>query len=105
MKRVFTLAILLLSSPFALALDPAADPALATVRIKSHGASGTIIATTEGRSWLLGCAHMFTDAIGNPSETARRKKLVIDGPAQPYATKKLAEVKLLAWDYDLDLSL
>ncbi len=105
MKRFFTLAVILLFPPFAPALDPAADPALATVRIKSHGASATIIASTEGRSWLLGCAHMFTDSAGNPSEAARGKKLVIDGPTQPYAPKKVAPVKLLAWDYDLDLSL
>jgi hypothetical protein len=87
------------------AIEPAADPALATVRIKSHGASATIIATTEGRSWLLGCAHMLTDKHGNPSEAIRAKALAIDGPVQPYATKKIAVAKLLAWDYNLDLSL
>jgi len=105
MKRFLPLVVLICLPNVVLALDPAADPALATVRIKSHGASATIIATTEGRSWLLGCAHMFTDWAGNPSEAARKKKLVIDGPTQPYAPKKLAEIKLLAWDYELDLSL
>ena len=50
------------------AFAPADDPALATVHIKSHGASGTIIATEARRSWVLGCAHMFTDGWGEPSE-------------------------------------
>src|SRR5207237_3382704 len=38
---------------------PASDPALAVVRIKSHGASGTVIATAPGKSWILSCCHMF----------------------------------------------
>src|SRR5439155_13196758 len=55
MKRLLlSLVVFIFWARFALALDPAADPALATVRIKSHGASATIIASTEGRSWLLG---------------------------------------------------
>lgn len=91
--------------PTAYGLEPAADPALAVVRIKSHGASATVIATAPGRSWLLGCAHMLADARGNPSEAARRKPFRIDGPAQPYAPAGKSAARLLAWDYDLDLSL
>jgi hypothetical protein len=108
MKRTFTFLVLLLvlARPSRTqGVPPAADPALATVRIKSHGASATIIATTEGRSWILGCAHMLTDGNGNPSDKARKKKFVIDGPVQTYAPKQPAEVKLVAWDYDMDLSL
>jgi hypothetical protein len=85
--------------------DPVADPSLATVRIKSHGASGTIIATAPGKSWILGCAHMFLDAAGRPSEAERQRALKIDGPAQPYADKKRAGTRLLAFDHDADLSL
>jgi hypothetical protein len=89
------------------ALEPAGDPALATVRIKSHGASATVIATTHGRSWILGCAHMLTDGDGKPSAAARAGKFTIDGPTQPHAIRKLAPLpaRLLAWDYHLDLSL
>jgi hypothetical protein len=89
------------------ALEPAADPALATVRIKSHGASATVIATTDGRSWILGCAHMLTDDAGNPSAAARAKKFSIDGPSQPHAVRKSATgpARLAAWDYKIDLSL
>ena len=65
MKRIFTLAFLVLWSLPLQAQQPF-DPTLAAVRIKSHGASATIIATTEGRSWILGCAHMLTDGNGNP---------------------------------------
>src|SRR5688572_21507561 len=85
--------------------EPAADPALATVRIKSHGASGTIIATTPGKSWILGCAHMFLDEHGRPSEAERQRALRLDGPAQPYAAKQRAAARLIAFDHDLDLSL
>jgi hypothetical protein len=86
-------------------LQPANDPAWAVVRIKSHGASATIIWTTKDQSYLLGCAHMLEDAKGHPSPEVRGRKLVIDGFAQPHAPKKLAAARLLAWDHDLDLSL
>ncbi len=92
----------------AVCLLPAAygfDPALATVRIKSHGASGTIIASTHGKSWILGCGHMFLDAAGRPSEAERQRPLKIDGPAQPYAEKKRAPARVLAVDHDRDLCL
>lgn len=83
-----------------------ADPAQAAVRIKSHGASATVIATTRDKSWLLGCAHMFLDEQGRPSATLRAKKLVLDGPAQPQAVHPgTRPARLLAWDHDLDLSL
>lgn len=81
------------------------DPAWAVVRIKSHGASATIIGTSKDRSYLLGCAHMLEDRFGKPSEEIRKKKFLLDGPAQPHAPKKLAEVRLLAFDHNLDLSL
>jgi hypothetical protein len=81
-----------------------ADPQLAVVRIMSHGASGTFIATQPGRSWILSCGHMFTDRQMRPSAAARNKPLWIDacvmyGPAGP------AKARVLAVDYDADLSL
>ncbi|MFO0966846.1 MAG: trypsin-like peptidase domain-containing protein [Gemmataceae bacterium] len=86
-------------------LPPSLDPAAAVVRIKSHGASATIIGTTKDKSYILGCAHMLEDASGKPSDAVRKKKLVIDGLAQPHAPRKLAAARLLAWDHSLDLSL
>lgn len=96
--------LLLLSFVFA-QLPPATDPTDAIVRIQSHGASATIIATSPTKSYLLGCAHMLEDRHGKPSAEMRGKKFVLDGPPQPHAPRKLAEVRLLAWDHALDLSL
>ena len=48
---------------------------------------------------------MFLDAAGRPSESERQRVLKIDGPAQPYADKKRAGTRLLAFDHDVDLSL
>lgn len=104
-RPLMSLFFWVLCAPCALSLEPAHDPALATVRIRSHGASGTIIATTEGRSWILSCAHMLADEHGRPSDSVRRKPLQIDGPVQPYAPQQRSSARLLAWDYDLDLSL
>jgi hypothetical protein len=96
----------LLLAPLARGQEPAADPALAAVRLKSHGASATVIATTRGKSWLLGCAHMFLDEEGRPSAALRARRLVLDGPRQPYAVfPGRCACRLLAWDHDLDLSL
>ncbi len=111
MKRLLFLFLVTLHWPLTThALEPAGDPALASVRIKSHGASGTVIASRPGKSWVLGCAHMLTDILGNPSEEARKLPLAIDGPVQPYAVfgpteAQKSTARLVAWDYDLDLSL
>jgi hypothetical protein len=105
MRRHLFLVIALSLTARLHALEPAVDPALATIRIKSHGASGTIVASTEGRSWILGCAHMFADEQGKPSEAARQRPLKMDGPVQPYAPRKKTASRLLACDYELDLCL
>lgn len=89
----------------AAALEPSADPRLAVVRIKSHGASGTIIATAPAKSWILSCAHMFFGPRDTLDDNAIRKKIVIDGPAQPYAPRLVAMARLVAVDADRDLSL
>ena len=93
-------------SPCLPAQERAADPTLAAVRIKSHGASATVIATARGRSWLLGCAHMFLDEQDRPSAALRARRLALDGPPQPQAVFPGSRpARLLAWDHDLDLSL
>ena len=89
----------------AAALEPSADPRLAVVRVKSHGASGTIIATAPGQSWILSCAHMFFGPRDTLDDTLLRKKIVIDGPAQPNAPRLLATARLFAVDAERDLSL
>jgi hypothetical protein len=87
------------------ALEPACDPALAVVRIKSHGASGSIIATTEGRSWILSCCHMFFGSADRVDQALLSKRLVIDGPDQPYAPPKRSTARVIAVDPVADLSL
>jgi len=105
-RNLFLVFFWVLSTGYsALSFPPAADPALATLRIPSHGGSGTVIATSEGRSWLISCAHLFTDSRGQPSDEARKKPLRLDGPAQAYAPDRRAAARLVAWDYHLDLAL
>src|SRR5262249_41326610 len=89
----------------ALAFPPAGDPALAPRRRHSHGGSRRASASMEGRSWVWSCAHLSTDEQGRPSAAERAKPLRIDGPVQAFAPKKRAEARLIAYDYDLDLSL
>jgi hypothetical protein len=105
MKKVLILTVLLAAAARGRALEPTDDPCLAVVRIKSHGASGTIIATSDGKSWILTCAHMFFDHGERPDQNLAGKKIVIDGPSQPYAPRKLAPVRVLAVDRGRDLSL
>lgn len=71
----------------------------AVVRIKSHGASGVVIHSIQGRTWILSCAHMFD----RQSDLQRRLKL--DGPVQPQAPRVIAQTTLLAYDKRADLSL
>lgn len=88
------------------ALEPAASPDLAVVRIKSHGCSATVIATAPGRSWLLGCGHMLGDPDTQRLDyQALAAPLKIDGPAQPYAPARLAAARVVAYDLAADLSL
>jgi hypothetical protein len=75
-----------------------AAPADAVVRLPSHGASATIIHTEEGRTLLLGCAHAF---LGKD----RGKPIVIDAPDPSPGAMKRGGTRLLAVDYQADLSL
>jgi hypothetical protein len=105
MKRALSLLVLFLW-PAAVQAQTAFDPTLASVRIKSHGASGTCIATTRGRTWILSCCHMFFDRGTHVSPEALRKPLRMDGPQQPQAVSPgVAQARLLAYDAGLDLSL
>jgi hypothetical protein len=98
--RLLTLLLLALAACRAPASEPPRyHPALAVVRIRSHGASGTVIATAPGKSWILSCAHMFA----GPAEY--KKPLRIDGPPQPLAAPKRAACRILAVDAQADLSL
>jgi hypothetical protein len=79
---------------------------LAAVRMKSHGASGTVIATAKGKTWILGCCHMFFDHADRVDPALLRKKLTLDGPPQPEAVfKGVRDCRVLAYDARLDLSL
>jgi hypothetical protein len=100
--ELFLLIVLASPSP---ALEPAGDPSLAVVRIKSHGASGTVVATTQGRSWILSCCHMFFGGMDRVDESLLNKRLVIDGPEQPYAAPKRSQARVIAIDPIADLSL
>ena len=94
-KQILTLVILL----FGAALAEAA-PKDAVVRIRSHGCSGTVIATTQGRSWILTCAHAW--------EKTRDKTapIIIDSPSpSPGAVVRNSSPRLAAIDYKLDLAL
>lgn len=105
MRRFLTLLPLLLLATAARAMEPAADPQYAAVRIRSHGASATVIATEPGRSWLLGCCHQFF-ARGEQIDPALvHKPFKFDGPAQPYARQVLAQARVIAYDAKRDLSL
>lgn len=104
MRRIALFAVLLLAQA-TFALEPASDPNLAVVRIKSHGASGTVISTTDGKSYILSCAHMFFAEFGGLDAKLLKKPFSIDGPAQPYAPNKPAVSRLIGVDAEADLSL
>jgi hypothetical protein len=69
------------------------------VRIQSHGGSGTVIESTQGKSLILSCAHMFEDA------GALQRPLKIDGVQQPGAAARKVTAKVLAVDFQADLIL
>jgi hypothetical protein len=76
-----------------------AAPEDAVVRIPSHGCSGTVIQTGAGRSLVLTCAHAFQGA-------DRAKALTLDVPTdRPQGSTRPAAMRVLAVDYDLDLTL
>jgi hypothetical protein len=105
MKRIFTLVFLVLCGLPLQAQQPF-DPTLAAVRIKSHGASGTVVGTTKGKTWILSCCHMFFAQGDQVNPGLLKRALVMDGPQQPDAVVKgVAGSRVLAYDAKLDLSL
>jgi hypothetical protein len=70
----------------------------AVVRLPSHGASATVIATQPGRTLLLSCAHAFEGA-------DLRKPVTVDMPASHPLAPQPAGIVVLKMDYAADLSL
>jgi len=64
-------------------------PADAVVRLESHGGSGTIIATGDGWTLILSCAHCFEGS-------ARGKPISIDMPHPVPGPARKVGVKLIA---------
>src|SRR5438105_5701388 len=85
------------SMPQACAVPPWQTP-LAVVRLPSHGASATVIATEPGKTLILGCGHAFTGS-------NRSKPIVIDVPTVHPGPAQRVGVQLLDVNYEDDLSL
>jgi hypothetical protein len=83
--------------PQAGAVPPGESP-LAVVRLPSHGASATVIATEPGKTLVLGCGHAFTGS-------NRSKPIVIDVPTPNPGPAQRVGVQLLDVNYEDDLSL
>ena len=78
--------------------DPPAQASLAVVRLPSHGASATVIATEPGKTWILGCGHAFQGR-------DRSKPIVIDVPTPYPQPPRKVGTQLLKVNYEDDLSL
>ncbi|HEV3444682.1 MAG TPA: hypothetical protein VG099_08575 [Gemmataceae bacterium] len=70
----------------------------AVVRMPSHGASATVIYTTQGRTLLLGCGHAYQGQ-------DRFKHMTLDIPCRAPGPMLKVGIQLLAVDYEADLSL
>jgi hypothetical protein len=71
----------------------------AVLRIKSHGASGTVVQTAAGSTYILTCAHAFEG--GN-----RHKPIRLDVPTvAPTVHVQRVQPTVVAVDYRLDLAL
>ena len=68
------------------------------VRIISHGCSGTVIYTEEGRSFILSCGHAFRGS-------DRNRPVVLDVPAARPGPPQNPGIQVLETDHDKDLSL
>lgn len=73
-------------------------PQDAVIRIPSHGGSGTVIATGEGWSFILSCAHMLEGA-------DIKKPLAFDVPVGVKRNPQKAGITILAVRFSTDLSL
>lgn len=113
MKRLALLLLLLPAAAQAQYPQPAEHPALATMRVQSHGGSATCIMSVPpgpgvptGRSWLLSCGHLFfAQRSERIDQGLLSKPLKIDGPQQPLAPSGPHAARVLAYDAANDLSL
>lgn len=96
MKCWTALAFLLI--PFQLLAQTPPPATWAVVRIPSHGATCTVIYSEQGRTFLLGCAHAYQ---GKMRETPMK----IDTQSANPGPAKTVPLKLIAVDYQADLSL
>lgn len=96
MKRY--IASLLLAAVLAHGAVSRAAPCDSVVRIPSHGASGTVIATAEGKTWILSCGHAF---VGDDRFKPIQLDIAAVTPGQPLRVG----VDLVDVDYQADLSL
>lgn len=71
----------------------------AVIRITSHGASGTVVQTSQDSSYILTCAHAFRGA-------DRTLAIRLDVPVSGLAVRpRLVRPRIVALDYRLDLAL
>src|SRR5262249_3155071 len=104
MKPFLSIAILCLLSalagcaPRARAASSPEELANAVVRLPSQRVGATVISPQVGRSLMLGCAHAFRGS-------DRQKPIVVDAPNPAACQPKKVGVRLLAVDYQADLSL
>src|SRR5262245_21456903 len=99
---VASLLCLLASSGFAESRPAVAESSslapYAVVRVKSHGISATVIWTGPGASYLLSCGHGYAGR-------DKHRGMLIDAPTPAAGGPKAVTIRLLAVDYDADLSL
>ena len=73
--------------------------AQAVVRISSHGISGSVIWTGQGKSYILTCAH------GHESQAEKRKALLVEINFPTPGPPKAVTLRILACDHRRDLIL
>lgn len=81
-----------------LAGDATSAPPRAVVRLTSHGASGTVVSTGPGLTWVLTCAHAFQGPY-------RTRRIVVDAPAPRGGAARSGGIRLVRADDRLDLAL
>jgi hypothetical protein len=95
---LFLLTSLGLADPRPAVAESSSLAPYAVVRIKSHGVSATVIWTGHGASYLLSCAHGY-------SGRDKYRAMAIDVPTPLAGVPKAVAIRLLAIDYEADLSL
>jgi hypothetical protein len=93
MVRLGLLALLVLAS-----LSQAA-PQDSVVRIMSHGCSGTVIWTGQGKSYVLTCGHAFE------TRKDRATRITLDVPCGRSGATRTSGIRLVKLDLEKDLAL